>query len=577
MMRDAWHTVAATLAEAGCGLVVGVPSDEPGLLDAALDLASNIAPDAADGGGLRPVVVRDQRAGACIATGHAIVSGRPAVLALTSGPAFPNALAGLAEAASLCVPLIVITTRIPVDGLGRCGFQETDQRSMSSSLVKWHHTVESASQLAWAVRRAVHMAVNGRPGLAVVEISDEVGREQHVPSLPPLPAVSRLRAAPDTQLVAHACDVLREARRPLIVVGGGAKAAGAGPAALRVAELLDAPLMTTATGRGGVPESHPAVVGLVGLYTTPPLEHLLEETDLVVAVGTRLEETVRMGWPHSADVRLVHIDADPYAFGQVIEPEVAILGDATLVLEHLLAHFAAEPERPQRQELPESPGRTAWRVRRMALNALATFRHYSGAGASSARNAVAAVGAEFGEHANYVHENGLHDIWSYHYPLLPVGPESRVVVPGEQTMLGFGLPAAIGAGLARPAAPTVLICGDGALQMNIPALATAAEYSVGLVVVMFDNAGFGWPRRMRVLEGEEAGLTRFRVPFPLDEVVRGLGGSAVEARDPAQLRTSLHAARETAAAGATALIRVPVSDDDVPSGILRVLGDSGGA
>lgn len=271
-----------------------------------------------------------------------------------------------------------------------------------------------------------------------------------------------------------------------------------------------------------------------------------------------------MSWTKAADAGLIHIDADPYAFGQVIEPEVAILGDAALALEQLLAYLS---------HLPAPTDRTAWGERRIALDALAKSQQGSGDGPSSARDAVAEVGAEFGEHANYVHENGLHDIWSYHYPLLPVGPQSRVVVPGEQTMLGFGLPAAIGAALARPDVPTVLICGDGALQMNISALATAVEYGVGLVVVMFDNAGFGWPRRMRVQAGEEAGLTRFQVPFPLDEVVRGLGGTAVEAGDSAQLRTALQAARKTAAAGATALIRVPVSDDDVPPGILRVLGE----
>jgi acetolactate synthase I/II/III large subunit len=554
-MRDVsnvWDRVAVLLAEAGCDLAVGVPADESGLLDAGVE-------------GLRTVIVRDQRVGACLATGHAMVSGRPAVLALTSGPAFPNALAGLAEAASLCVPLVVVTTRIPVEGLGRGGFQETDQRAMASSLAKWHHVVESPAQLAWAVRRAVHVAVNGRPGLAVVEIADEVARGQ-VEAVPPRTAVSRLRAAPDPAAVRQAASVLQAAERPLIILGGGAKAAGAGEPALRLAEVLGAPVMVTASGRGVVPETHACVVGLAGLYTTPPLEHLLAETDVVLAVGTRLEETVRLGWPTLEDVRLVHVDCDPYAFGQAVDPATAILGDAAFTLERLLETLGSSGPGPERAD---------WRSRWAELDARA-MRLGLSEQTSLARDVIAEAGEAFGEHVTYVHENGLHDIWSYHYPLLPIGPQSAVVMPGEQTMLGFGLPAAIGAGLARPRVPTVVFCGDGALTMNVTALATAAEYRVGLIIVMFDNAGFGWPRHLRAAAGERADITRFRVPFPLGEVVTSLGGTVAEVMDRRQLRTALDAARATSARGATALVRVPVPDDDIPPGIARVLSESHG-
>jgi len=453
---------------------------------------------------------------------------------------------------------------------------------MASSLVKWHHVVESAERLEWALRRATHLSVNGRPGLTVVEVCDEAARESHRPASAPhasarpdaaaaRPPVGRLRTLPARADLERAAALLRRAQRPLIILGGGAKAAGAGPAALRLAGRLGASVMVTAAGRGTVPEGHPAVLGLVGLYTSPPLEKLLAEADLVLAAGSRLEETVRMGWPEHATVPLIHLDADPHTFGQVVEPEVALLGDAAGTLEqleHLLDEDGAGPD-PH-----TSAARAAWIRRRTTLDEAAHAWRPDGGGFSLAREAVRAVGEVFGEHANYVHENGLHDIWSYHYPLLPIGADTRVVVPGEQTMLGFGLPAAVGAGLARPAAPTVLLCGDGALAMNIPVLATAAEYGVGLVVVVFDNSGFGWPRCLREMDGADAALTRFRVPFPFDEVVRALSGTVAEAKDAEQLRAALRAAAAAAAEGVTALVRVPVSDDDVPPGIARVLDES---
>ncbi|MGI8329148.1 thiamine pyrophosphate-binding protein [Actinomadura scrupuli] len=551
-MTDAWAAVAATLADAGCELVVGVPADEPGLLDAAGPVP-----------GLRAVTVRDQRIGACLATGHTMVSGRPAVLALTSGPPFPNALAGLAEAASLCVPLVVVTTRIPAAGLGRGGFQETDQRSMAASLAKWHHVVESAQQLTWAIRRAVHLAVNGRPGVTIVEVTDEVAQAGSPVPAPSRDPVVRRRAAADPGEVRRAAAVLRTAERPLMIVGGGVRISEAGGEALRVAEALGSPVMTTAAGRGTVPESHPLATGLIGLYATPPLDRLPAEADVVLAIGTRLEETARMGWPESEHVRLVHIDADPHVFGQVLEPEAAVLGDPALVLAELAEALRSGP--PQ-------PPRTAWRARIAELDEqVRAEQRGADPGSSAARTALMMVAEVFGERATYVHENGLHDIWSYHYPLLPVGPGTRVVVPGEQTMLGFGLPAAVGAAIALPGDPAVLLCGDGAFAMNLPALVTAAEARVGLVILAFDNSGYGWPRHLRALADEPDEVTRFAVQFPVDDVVRALGGTVGEAGPGSDLRAILRTARASAAAGTVALVRVQVGDDDIPPGIARVM------
>ncbi|MFJ3906197.1 thiamine pyrophosphate-binding protein [Streptomyces sp. NPDC090025] len=552
-----WDVVAGTLADAGCDLVVGLPSDEPGLMDAA-----GAVP------GLTVVGVRDQRAGACAAIGHAAVTGRPAVLAVNSGPSFANALTGLLEASSLGAPVVVVTTRVPALGIGRGGFQHTDQAAMAAPLAKWTFLVEDPRQLTWALRRAVHLAVNGAPGVVLIEIADEVLRAP-APERRPAPPVRRLRFAADAEEVRRAAALLAAARLPVVVAGGGCKPAGAGPAVRRLAELLGAPVFTTAAGRGVIDEEHPLACGLVGLYTTPPADRLLADADVVLAIGSRLEETARMGWDGLDDKTLVHVDVDPAVFLTALEPEVALLGDAAVVAGQL-ADALAEPA----AQAPAATGRAARTAAVAAVRDGMRARHTPAAGPGlTVSDALRMLQESVRRDATLVQENGLHDMWGYHCPVVSVGDGARVITPGEQTMVGFGLPAAVGAAVADPARRTVLVCGDGAFEMGLAALPTAVERGLGLTVLVLDNGGYGWPRFVRAEEGAPDALTRFAAPSHTDAAVRALGGDAVRCTTAAELAAALDGAAKAHAEGRTTVITVPVHDTDVPVGVRRVFAD----
>ncbi|MGH3897819.1 MAG: thiamine pyrophosphate-binding protein [Pseudonocardiaceae bacterium] len=546
-----WHFAATALGATGCDLVAGVPTDEPGLLDAARAVP-----------GLTALAVRDQRAGACMAAGHAIVSGCPAVLAVSTGPPLPNALTGLLEAAALCAPLVVVTTRIPRAGLGRGGFQQVDQQAVTAAVAKSHIVAEDLAQLTWALRHAVHQAVNGVPGIAVVELTAELLGER-----PPAEAfggrpVRRLRSVPADDELRRALDVLTGARSPVIVAGGGAKAAAAGPAVRRLAETWGAAVFATAAGRGVIDEEHPAYCGLAGLYTTPPAHELLNSADVVLALGTRLEETVRMGWESLPESRLVHVDVDPDSFDRGVRPEIALVGDAALTADLLAALLS-----------PYEPGLWAKRIAAVKAALSEPLGHESTAAA-----ALRAVRETFGRDIVLVQENGLHDMWSYHYPLLSLSERSRVVVPGEQTMMGFGVAASIGAALAEPSLPAVVVCGDGALTLSLNVLPTAAEQGRGITFVVFENDGFGWPRFIRGQEGVDDGLTRFGATArPYGEVVGSLGGWMARPRDAQEFEAVFKEAAGCAAAGRLTLVCVPVDDQDVPPGIRRIFGEPGSA
>lgn len=543
--QGCWDAVARTLADAGVRLVLGLPSDEPGLLDAATALPE-----------LQVRVVGDQRIAACAAAGYAVAGREPVVLALNSGPAFANAMAGLLEAASLSVPVVVITTRVPADHIGQGAFQYLDQRGMVESLAGWTHLVERPEQVRWAVRRAVQLAVDGGPRLTVLEIADEVTR-QEVPPAPARPQVRPTRSLPPAAELDAAAAALRAARRPVVVAGGGTRWSDVrGLAAL--AESLACPVFTTAAGRGALDEDHERAFGLLGLYTTPPAGDLLDAADTLLVLGSRMEETARMGWRSWQTAHVIQADHRVAAFGEGCPVAQPLLGDVGLIVDELAARLAADPPRPD-ATWTAAQQRTAAAQRAHAAADFAT---------SPVRAVLRAAQRELGTRITLVQENGLHDIWSYHYPVLRLGPDTTVVCPGEQTMMGFGLGAAVGAALARPDRPTLLITGDSAFRMSVGTLDTLRRHGLGVITVVLDNQGFGWPRRLRTADpdGTHVSTTWQAAALP-DRAAEAFGGWGATVQDAATLDDALRQAAERALKGQFSVIRVPVPDTDVPLGI----------
>ncbi|MFF3936696.1 thiamine pyrophosphate-binding protein [Streptomyces phaeofaciens] len=543
-----WHTVARTLAHSGVRRVFGLPSDDPGLLDAASAVP-----------GLDVTVIGDQRTAACAATGYALTAREPTVLALSSGPSFTNALAGLLEASSLSVPLVVITTAVPRENTGRGAFQYVDQLAMIDRLAGWTHRADHPDHVAWAVRQAVHRAVNGRPDVTVLEIADELtGAEPEEPAVP-LP-VRRLRTLPPPDDLDEAAEALRKAHRPLIVAGGGTRWPHDIQGVEELADLLEAPVFTTAAGRGAVDERHPRSFGLLGLYTTPPATDLLDSADTILVLGSKLEETARMGWTSWRTAPVIQVDRSPVAFGEGCPVAHPLLGDVHLAVPELSARLRSRP----RTAHPETEAWTGLQHRVAEAQQIHTEADFT---ASPVRAALRALSRILGPHTLLVQENGLHDIWTYHYPVLTVAHGARPVCPGEQTMMGFGAGASIGAALARPDEPVVLVTGDSALRLGIGALDALRHHALGVIVVVLDNQGFGWPRRLRAgADGPHIG-TSWDPDAPADHLARAFGGHGTTVHDEESLDTALHQAGHRARAGRFSLIRVPVPDGDVPLGI----------
>jgi acetolactate synthase-1/2/3 large subunit len=276
-----WDALVTGMKAEGIPYVFGLPGDPRHLYDALVAAE----PD----GGPRPIGVRYETSGAFLAMAYARVSGKPAACFGCPGPGIANLAPGILEAFSGCTPMLILGVRASRQTNGMGAFQETDHIGMLRPITKWATTVEVAERIPWTLRRAVQLATSGQPGPVYLELPADVGLgEAEIPAY--VPSVNAPPPAPNPAVIAAAAELLSGARRPLLITGGGAVLSGAGEAVARFAEAFGVPIQTTPAGRGTVAETNPQFCGLVGLYRTTFPRELYEEADLLITVGSRMEE-----------------------------------------------------------------------------------------------------------------------------------------------------------------------------------------------------------------------------------------------------------------------------------------------
>lgn len=559
MASKFWDSMAAELGRLGVDMVVGFPSDLPSLIDAAFCRKDT-----------QTLVPRDQRMLGCVAAGYVRTKRQPVAIEVSTGPSVLNALTGLAELASLRLPAVLITTATAQENRGRAAFQDLSQRDLLGQFAVWYHVLTVGEQLRWAVESAVWQAAGPRPGIAVIEVPADVAAATVSGAVDSashsLLSASRQVSVPAEEQLLSAAMLLERSRRPLVIVGGGAHAAGAGTAVWKLARELSAPVFSTASGRGTVPEVsdrfHDAgdnYCGLIGLYREAEMENTLRRADLVLAFGTRLEETARDGWDELVgDTTILRVDTDHEARLYGAPAECFLAGDAALTADLFLAEMKRGTTSP----------RTSWGDEwRAARDHLVKQDNDLGLVPTTLR----ALSREY-EDSRWciVQENGLQDLWGYHYAHLQLGAAGTALTPGEQTMMGFALPAAVGVRLADPTLETVVTCGDGALEMSLAALATARQAGIGLTVITWDNKGWGWPRAERDVTASLMSFTDRSRTLPALEL---LFDDVQQIHTPDALEYALAHAREHARAGRLALVVIRADDTDLPQAARRGLAD----
>jgi len=498
---------------------------------------------------IRHVLTAHEQGAAHAADGYARASGKPGVVLATSGPGATNLVTGIATAYMDSIPLVAITGNVPVPLLGRDSFQEIDIAGVTMPVTKHNFIVKDAARLAETMRRAFSIAMSGRPGPVLVDIPKDVTAmsAEWVP-LPPGER-ARLRAVPvptDADVDA-ALAMIREARRPMIIAGGGVIASGASAELAAFAERIDAPTALTLMGHGALPARHPLFTGMIGMHGTKASNLAVKEADLVVAMGTRFSDRVVSDRPSFArSARILHIDVDAAEISKNVRCQGSLVGDVKEALVRMLPRLERGPK-------PEWLAAVdAWKVRAQS--------RVPRDGALDPFAILDAVHDRVGDDAIITTEVGQHQIWTaQRYPFAK--PRTFISSGGLGTM-GFGTGAAIGAQMARPDARVVHIAGDGSFRMNCAELATIAHYRLPLLIVVMNNGTLGMVRQWQTMfYGGRYSETTLDRPPDFVKLADAYGIRAWRPRDVAGLGAALD---EALASGKPGLVDCAVGiDEDV--------------
>jgi acetolactate synthase I/II/III large subunit len=555
MIRNPWQQVVASLEAENVEYVFGLPGNAKHFYDQLYDSQA-----------IKSVLVRHETSGAFMAMAYARVSGKIGVCYGCPGPGVANLVPGILEAYSGCMPVLALAVRASTQTEGMGAFQETDHLGMMRPITKWAVTVERPERIGWTIRRAIHIATTGKPGPVYVEIPADIAlQDVEMPEY--VPADTEMRSGPDPQRIATLRDLLDRAERPVIVCGGGSVLSGSFEEVRILAERVGIPVLATPAGRGIISEDHDLFCGSVGLYRTEFPKKVYQEADLLITLGSRMEEFQSAAFTFFPEgAKFVQVDIDPFELGRNWVPDLAVQSDISLALGALLAELDSSPIEPNRERLDElTTGRS------QALEAAAAWNESDDPAARVKPSLiVTAINEVFGRNTITVLENGASDLWAYYWPHHQVFETGCLVPPAEQTAMGLGVCGAIGAKLADPDKFVVSTSGDGAFQMGMHEIPTAVDERAPVTWVVFNDGALGWPNwtQRGALQGREI-ATRFGATFDFVAVAEGAGCHAERVEQSGDLHAALERARDANSSGTPAVIDVLIDPDDRHPGFIE--------
>jgi acetolactate synthase-1/2/3 large subunit len=435
---------------------------------------------------VRHVLVRHEQGAAHMADGYARASGKVGVAIATSGPGATNLTTGIATAMLDSSPTVFITGQVSSKVLGTDAFQEVDVTGITLPITKHNALVTDVRHLARTLREAFVIARSGRPGPVLVDITKDTQQAKtdfHWPEAVHLPGLHE-PAPPRAEDVARAVELIEKAERPLILAGAGVMKAGASPALVQFAEKTHTPVALTLLGIGGFPQSHPLCLGMMGMHGEAFANRAIQEADLLLAFGMRFDDRVtgniKTYAPHA---RKIHVEIDASEVGKNVKVDVALVADLLAALK------ALTPAVPARRHEAWQAQIEAWRQDTRSRDIL----HREHNGRLLAAHVMHDIWKTTGGDALVVSDVGQHQMWEAQYykhdrPL-------TLITSGGLGTMGFALPAAIGAKMARPEAEVWVVAGDGGFQMTQSELATLQQEKLDIKIAVVNNGYLGMVRQ----------------------------------------------------------------------------------
>jgi acetolactate synthase-1/2/3 large subunit len=515
--------------------------------------------DAMLGYPIRHILTRHEQGATHMADGYARATGKVGVAIATSGPGATNMVTGLATAMMDSSPIVCITGQVGSRLIGTDAFQETDITGVTLPVTKHNYLVTRASDVAAAVREAFYLARHGRPGPVLIDITKDAQQsstEFDWDAAAPRPH-GRPAPPPQDAQFREAIALVNSAERPVILAGHGLLLGNAMREVREFAERAQIPVAMTLLGIGAFPASHPLNLGMMGMHGEAWVNTAIQDADLLIALGMRFDDRVTgTVATYAPNAKKIHVEIDPAEINKNVHVDVGIVGDVRDVLQQLLPVVAAGDRRAWLSRIDTLKGDTAVR----------DIRNMPDEGHLYAAHVIHDLWHATNGKALVVTDVGQHQMWEaqyYHHDV----PRSLITSGGLGTM-GFALPAAIGAKVARPNAEVWAIVGDGGFQMTMAELATIAQEGIDVNIAIINNGYLGMVRQWQEFfyERRYAATPLLSPDFVKVADAYGLRGIAVRKRE--DVIPAVEAARR---AGETVVIEFAVEQEDtvypmVPAG-----------
>ncbi|KAA9133995.1 acetolactate synthase 2 catalytic subunit [Marinihelvus fidelis] len=437
--------------------------------------------DALVGSGLKHYLTRHEQGASLAADAYGRVTRRAGVCMATSGPGATNLVTGIANAYMDSVPMVAITGQVASSLIGTDAFQEVDIFGITLPVVKHSFVVRDVSEIPEIMDEAFRIAEGGRPGPVLVDFPKDVSVATHSPSRVTRHA-SPKPAPVDEAAITAANELLAKARRPLVIAGGGIAISDAIDAFRDFVERTGLPVTATLKSLGSLPTDHERFLGMLGMHGNEAANHAVQNCDLLMVIGGRFDDRVTGKLTHFAPTaQVIHMDIDPAEVSKLRKPDVAIVGELAPALEKLG---------------PAEPPRASWINQCEAWKKEFAWR-YDAPGEGIYAPKLLRDMSRMRDDLVVACDVGQHQMWVAQHCRFN-DPLQHLTSGGLGTM-GYGLPAAMGAKVAKPEAKVVAVCGDGSFMMNVQELATLNRYGIDVRILLLNNAMLGMVRQWQEL------------------------------------------------------------------------------